>query len=134
MINLKIMPRGTLGFAMPTKHGLFISVEGIDGAGKTTHVELIKGHLEQRGYEVIITREPGGTMLGEDLRNILLHSRHNMHYITELLLMFASRQELIHNVIMPNLNQGICIISDRFIHASIAYQGYGRGIDIKKID
>ncbi len=112
--------------------GLFISVEGIDGAGKSTHVNLIREYLENKGKTVVVTREPGGTELGEHIRNLLLHS-HNMHHNTELLLMFASRQELIDKVIRPNLEQGICVIADRFVDASLAYQGAGRGIGMEKV-
>ncbi|MCC2626217.1 MAG: dTMP kinase [Burkholderiales bacterium] len=112
--------------------GLFISVEGIDGAGKSTHVNLIREYLESKGKTVVVTREPGGTELGEQIRNLLLHS-HNMHHNTELLLMFASRQELIDKVIRPNLEQGVCVIADRFVDASLAYQGAGRGIGMDKV-
>ena len=113
--------------------GLFISVEGIDGAGKSTHLEFIGNYLETKGIKSIVTREPGGTEIGEMLRDILLHSKHNIHRVTELLLMFASRQELIHNVIMPNLDRGIWVIADRFIDASIAYQGVGRKIGVEAV-
>jgi dTMP kinase len=112
--------------------GLFISVEGIDGAGKSTHVNFIREYLEGKGKTVVVTREPGGTELGEHIRNLLLHS-HNMHSNTELLLMFASRQELIDKIIRPNLEQGICVIADRFVDASLAYQGAGRGIGMEKV-
>ena len=115
------------------KTGLFISVEGIDGAGKSTHVKFIQEHLESNGCKVVVTREPGGTELGEKIRELLLNSS-GMHEITELLLMFASRQELIDKVIKPNLDQGICVITDRFIDASTAYQGFGRGIGVDKVN
>jgi dTMP kinase len=115
------------------KRGLFISVEGIDGAGKSTHIAFISEYLKNLGYPVTLTREPGGTDLGEKIRGLLLNST-NMHKITELLLMFASRQELIHNVIMPNLDNGVCVIADRFIDASIAYQGIGRGLGIDTVE
>ena len=115
------------------KSGLFISVEGIDGAGKSTHVKFIQEHLESHGHKVIVTREPGGTELGERIRDLLLNSS-DMHEITELLLMFASRQELIDKVISPNLEQGVTVIADRFIDASTAYQGFGRGIGVDKIN
>lgn len=114
------------------KKGFFISVEGIDGAGKSTHVSFIKQYLEDKGYQVIVTREPGGTPLGESIRNLLLNSK-DMHKITELLLMFASRQELLKSVIVPNLESGVCVVADRFLDASIAYQGYGRKIGIEKV-
>jgi dTMP kinase len=113
--------------------GLFISVEGIDGAGKSTHVAFIQEYLESHGLQVITTREPGGTILGEKIRELLLDKSNYMHQITELLLLFASRQELIANTILPNLERGVCVVADRFIDASIAYQGGGRKIDADKI-
>lgn len=116
---------------MSMKRGLFISVEGIDGAGKSTHIPYIKSYLESKGYKVIVTREPGGTELGDKIRKLLLHE--NMHEVTELLLMFASRQELISQIIEPNLALGNCIISDRFVDSSFAYQGYGRDIGFDRI-
>lgn len=114
--------------------GLFISVEGIDGAGKSTHVAFISSYLKDKGYEVVETREPGGTVLGEKIRDLLLHSDEKIHRITELLLMFASRQQLLSLLIEPNLAKGVCVIADRFIDASIAYQAYGRGIGQEKLD
>lgn len=113
--------------------GLFISVEGIDGAGKSTHVDFIREYLESRGKTVVITREPGGTQLGEQIRHLLLHSNGIMHRNTELLLMFASRQELVDKVLSPNLEQGICVVADRFVDASLAYQGAGRGLGQNKV-
>lgn len=114
------------------KRGLFISVEGIDGAGKSTHVEFIKEYLEQHGLQVIMTREPGGTVVGEKIRELLLTSEH-MHQNTELLLYFASRQEIIQQVIEPNLANGVCVLADRFVDASIAYQGGGRELGVDKV-
>jgi dTMP kinase len=114
--------------------GLFISVEGIDGAGKSTHVDFISRYLKDKGYELVTTREPGGTVLGEKIRDLLLHNDEEIHRITELLLMFASRQQLIAELIEPNLAKGVCVIADRFIDASIAYQAYGRGIGREKLD
>jgi dTMP kinase len=114
--------------------GFFISVEGIDGAGKSTHVDFISRYLKDKGYEVVTTREPGGTVLGEKIRDLLLHNGQEIHRITELLLMFASRQQLIAELIEPNLAKGVCVIADRFIDASIAYQAYGRGIGREKLD
>lgn len=114
--------------------GLFVSVEGIDGAGKSTHVAFIKEYMEDKGLKVIITREPGGTALGEKIRDLLLHSSTSIHEITELYLLFASRQELISQVIEPSLSSGVCVIADRYIDASIAYQGYGRKIGQEKLD
>jgi len=107
--------------------GKFITLEGIDGAGKSTHLDWLREALVQRGHEVVVTREPGGTPLGETLRGLLLN--HHMHLETEALLMFASRREHLAEVIVPALQQGKWVISDRFTDASFAYQGGGRGID-----
>ncbi|MBZ0105096.1 MAG: dTMP kinase [Sulfuricella denitrificans] len=107
--------------------GKFITLEGIDGAGKSTHLEWLAETLMQRGREVVVTREPGGTPLGETLRGLLLN--HAMHLETEALLMFASRREHLAQVILPALEAGKWVISDRFTDASFAYQGGGRGID-----
>ena len=111
--------------------GKFITLEGMDGAGKSTHIAAIKHTLEQRGREVVLTREPGGTALGEALRELLLHQ--SMHAETETLLMFAARREHIAQVIAPALARGACVISDRFTDATFAYQCGGRGIEMQKI-
>ena len=115
-----------------TTRGLFISVEGIDGAGKSTHVDFIKNYLTQAGRTVVTAREPGGTIVGEKIRDILLNSE-NLHNISELFLMFASRQELVNQIIIPNISNGICVVTDRFTDASIAYQGAGRNIGVNKV-
>lgn len=115
------------------KKGLFISIEGVDGAGKSTHVNFIRDYLEQNGLTVILTREPGGTKLGEKIRDLLLHNLEPIHRISELLLMFASRQQLIEEIIVPNLAKGFCVLADRFVDASIAYQGGGRGLGSAKV-
>ena len=112
--------------------GKFITLEGVDGAGKTTHVEFIKKYLADLGINFIMTREPGGTLLGEQLREILLHDE--MTPETETLLMFASRNEHIEKVIRPNLLEGKVVISDRFTDATYAYQAGGKGVKEKKID
>ena len=112
--------------------GKFITFEGIDGAGKSTHIEFVADLLRARGLNVIITREPGGTPLGEKLRELLLHQK--MHLETEALLMFAARREHLAEVIEPALARGDWVISDRFTDASFAYQGGGRGLDIRKLD
>ena len=111
--------------------GKFITFEGIDGAGKSTHVEAIAAFLRARGKTVITTREPGGTPLGERLRELLLHER--MHLETEALLMFASRREHIAQLIHPALERGDWVISDRFTDASFAYQGGGRKLSVDKL-
>ena len=112
--------------------GKFISFEGIDGAGKSTHIGFVTDYLSGQGKTVISSREPGGTPLGEKLRDLLLHEK--MHLETEALLMFASRREHIAQVIEPALARGEWVLSDRFTDASFAYQGGGRGLDLAKMD
>jgi len=112
--------------------GKFISFEGIDGAGKSTHIGFVADLLARRGRQVVTTREPGGTPLGEKLRDLLLHDK--MHLETEALLMFASRREHIAQVIAPNLAQGAWVLSDRFTDASFAYQSGGRGLPRAKLE
>jgi len=112
--------------------GQFISFEGIDGAGKSTHIRFVQEALIQRGIQVITTREPGGTPLGEALRALLLKEK--MHLETEALLMFASRREHIAQVIQPALDAGTWVISDRFTDATFAYQGGGRKLDLHKLN
>jgi dTMP kinase len=109
----------------------FITFEGVDGAGKSTHLEWFADALRQRGHDVVVTREPGGTPLGEQLRKILLSQ--TMSIGTEALLMFAARMEHIEQVIRPALRAGKWVISDRFSDASFAYQGGGRGLDWNKL-
>lgn len=111
--------------------GRFITLEGVDGAGKSTHLDFVAGWLRQQGREVVVTREPGGTPLGETLRELLLH-RH-MDPDTELLLMFAARQEHLAALILPTLARGAWVLSDRFTDASYAYQCGGRGIAAGRI-
>lgn len=110
----------------------FISFEGIDGAGKSTHVGFVADFLRARGIALVTSREPGGTPLGEKLRDLLLHE--TMHLETEALLMFASRREHIAMVIAPALARGDWVISDRFTDASFAYQGGGRGLNRQKME
>ncbi|CUI02923.1 dTMP kinase [Massilia antarctica] len=112
--------------------GKFISFEGIDGAGKSTHIAFVAAALQARGKRVVSSREPGGTAVGEKLRDMLLHDK--MHLETEALLMFASRREHIAQVIAPALERGDWVISDRFTDASFAYQGGGRGLDRAKME
>ncbi len=111
--------------------GRFITLEGIDGAGKSTHIPTIQTFLAGRGINVHMTREPGGTALGEALRTILL--REQMALDTETLLMFAARAEHLHRVIRPALAAGGWVVSDRFTDATFAYQGGGRGIPIHRL-
>lgn len=111
--------------------GKFISLEGMDGAGKSTHIPAIIAQLQQRGVEVVSTREPGGTALGEQLREILLHEL--MHPETEAMLMFAARREHIAQVIQPALARGAYVLTDRFSDATYAYQCGAKGVSAEKI-
>jgi dTMP kinase len=112
--------------------GKFITFEGIDGAGKSTHIGFVADFLAARGIRVLTTREPGGTPLGERLRELLLHEA--MHLETEALLMFAARREHLAQVIEPALTRGDWVISDRFTDASFAYQGGGRRLARAKLE
>ena len=112
--------------------GKFITFEGIDGAGKSTHLQTFADMLRARGKTVIVTREPGGTALGEKLRELLLHEK--MHLETEAMLMFAARREHLAQVIEPALARGDWVISDRFTDASFAYQGGGRKLALDKLE
>jgi dTMP kinase len=113
------------------QNGKFISFEGIEGCGKTTQIALLSEHLKKHSVSHTITREPGGTAVGEGIRKILLHSE-TMHLTpaSELLLFYASRSQNIQEKIKPALARGEMVICDRYYHASMAYQGYGRGIPL----
>ncbi|MBK7415514.1 MAG: dTMP kinase [Dechloromonas sp.] len=111
--------------------GKFITFEGIDGAGKSSHVEWLAERVRQQGHVVHVTREPGGTPLGEKLRELLLNEA--MHLETETLLMFAARREHLAQVIAPALSRGEWVVCDRFTDATFAYQGGGRGLDRGKL-
>ena len=114
--------------------GHFITLEGGDGSGKTTQIELLSDYLRGRGIDAYITREPGGTRLGEALRDIILHSSDPIDDKVELLLMFAARSQHITEVIKPRLASGQWVLSDRFTDATFAYQGGGRQVAIKDIE
>ncbi len=114
-----------------TKPGKFITLEGVDGAGKSTHLGYVADWLRQQGRDIIVTREPGGTPLGETLRELLL--QRDMDADTELLLMFAARQAHLAELILPALERGAWVVSDRFTDASYAYQCGGRGIAAERI-
>ena len=118
--------------ALDNKRGKFITFEGIDGAGKSSHISGVARLLEEHGLRVVTTREPGGTPIGEKLRELLLNEP--MHLETEALLMFAARREHIAQVIEPALARGEWVVCDRFVDASFAYQGGGRGLDWKKLE
>ncbi len=118
------------GLEKNNTRGKFITFEGIDGAGKSTHIAGVADLIRARGLNVVSTREPGGTPLGEKLRELLLHEP--MHLETEAMLMFAARREHLAQVIEPALARGDWVISDRFSDATYAYQGGGRGLDKQK--
>lgn len=114
--------------------GKFITIDGVEGAGKSTQIDLVCEHLIEKGIKVVRTREPGGTDVGEKIRSVLLDvENQEMHSDTELLLMFSSRNELIQNKIIPALEEGCWVVSDRFTDASFAYQGGGRMLNLERI-
>ncbi len=112
------------------KSGKFISLEGGEGVGKTTNLQFIRQQLEQKGVSVLITREPGGTLLAEKIRSLLIeNSQEKISDLTELLLIFAARCQHINEVIKPALDSGQWVLTDRFADATFAYQGGGRGLN-----
>ena len=114
--------------------GIFIVMEGPDGSGKSTQIELLKEYLKEQGHEIIVTREPGGTVIGEEIRDIILNPSHKaMSDVTEMLLYAASRAQLMSEVIGPALEEGKIVISDRFVDSSIVYQGIARGLGIETV-
>jgi dTMP kinase len=114
--------------------GRLITLEGIEGAGKSSHMQFIAEELQQAGKDVLLTREPGGTVLGEGIRELLLKkNKQAMFKETELLLMFAARAQHVQQVILPAISEGKMVICDRFTDSSYAYQGGGRGISTEKI-
>lgn len=112
----------------------FLTLDGIDGSGKSTHLETMREWFERRGMPVLFTREPGGTPLGEELRRLLLSPDSRVGLRTETLLMFAARRQHLEDVILPALDKGIHVVSDRFTDATFAYQGGGRGIPAADIE
>jgi dTMP kinase len=118
-----------------SKKGIFISFEGIEGTGKTIQSKLLYEYLIKKGYKVILTEEPGGTRIGFKIRDLLLSvENREMTPVAELLLYNASRTQHIKEVILPAMNNGAVVITDRFSDSTVAYQGFGRGIDLKLID
>jgi len=113
---------------------MFISFEGIDKSGKSTQVALLFSYLKKKGYPVIRTCEPGGTSIGKEIKKILLFPKRKIDRLTELFLYLADRSSHVKEVIKPALKEGKIVISDRFADATIAYQGYGRGLDINWIE
>ena len=119
---------------MTKKRGLFITIEGIEGAGKSTAIKFVQSYFESKGIELVVTREPGGTQIAEAIRLVLLdYYEESMAEDAELLLMFASRAQHIAHVIKPTVAAGTFVLSDRFTDASFAYQGGGRGISEERI-
>ncbi len=117
------------------EYGKFITIEGIEGVGKSTHMDRLVGHIEAHGHRILKSREPGGTPTAELIREVVLgHSDENIPDIAELLLMFAARSLLVENVIRPALSAGTWVVCDRFVDASRAYQGGGRGIPMQQIN
>jgi dTMP kinase len=115
------------------KQGLFVTFEGIDGSGKSTQLQLCAKALEAKGHTVIITRNPGGTQFGEELRQILLHSTKTVYPLSELLLFIADRAQHMDEIVLPALQAGKIILCDRHIDSTLAYQGYGRGLSLDTI-
>lgn len=114
--------------------GFFITFEGADGCGKTTQLTLLKEYLEEKNYEVILTREPGGRGLGEKIREILLNYEGEVSSVCESFLFLADRAQNIDIIVKPALEKGNIVLSDRHTDSSLAYQGYGRQLDIQRID
>ncbi len=119
---------------MKKKKGLFIVFEGPEGAGKTTQARLLYKYFKKRHYDVILTREPGGTKVAEKIRKIILSPKIKISSLTELLLYEACRAQHIAEIILPNLKKGKIVISDRFTFASVVYQGYARGLGVKLVE
>ncbi len=115
--------------------GLFITFEGTEGSGKSTQIVVLTRRLAGLGYKVHSLREPGGTSIGEEIRHTLKHSKvnHNMTFEAELLLMNASRAQLVREIIRPALDSGVIVVCDRFYDSTTAYQGYGRGLDLELV-
>lgn len=114
--------------------GIFITMEGPDGSGKTTQIDLLKKYLEHRGYDIVIAREPGGTTIGEAIREIILNPDYKeMGHMTELLLYASARAQLVNQVIKPALAEEKAVICDRFVESSAVYQGIGRGLGVDTV-
>jgi len=118
-----------------SKRGIFITFEGPEGSGKTTHSRLLCGFLRKKGYKVLHTREPGGVLISEKIRRILLDPKNKgMDVACEMLLYMAARAQIVKEKILPGLKQGKIVVCDRFTDATLAYQGYAGGMDLKVID
>ena len=115
------------------RFGFFVSIEGIEGSGKSTLLYGLKDYVESLGLDVVITREPGGTVFAEGIRDLILHKDEDIDPWTEVFLLIAARRENVVKVILPALRDGKVVISDRFTDSTLAYQGYGRGLPLKKL-
>jgi dTMP kinase len=117
------------------RRGILITLEGGEGSGKTTQLEFLASHLEKMGKKVLRTREPGGTELGEQIRTLLLRANGvKISALAELLLYLSCRAQLVEEVIRPALREGLIVLADRYLDATVAYQGYGRGLDIEMVE
>lgn len=119
---------------MNNKKGLFITFEGIDGCGKTTQLEMLDTYLKEKNYQTVLTLEPGGSDIGKNLRQILLHHNGYVSDVCELFLYLADRAQHIETVVLENTKKGTIVLCDRHIDSTVAYQGYGRNQDIEKIN
>jgi len=115
------------------KQGFFITLEGNEGCGKSTQIHLLGDLLRKKGYPVLATREPGGTTVGDKIRKVLLDPKHRISPLTETLLYMASRAQLVEETILPKLKKGTIVICDRWLDATVAYQGYAGGLHVKWI-
>ncbi|MFH1456234.1 MAG: dTMP kinase [archaeon] len=117
------------------KKGVFISFEGMEGCGKTTQIHLLKDYLEKSGYDVVLTREPGGVSISEQIRSILLNpDNKEMHPMTELLLYISARSQFFKEIVKPNIDNGKVVIADRSLDSSTVYQGHARGLGVDVVD
>jgi dTMP kinase len=114
--------------------GFFITLEGIDGCGKSTQLDMLAAALGQRGFDVLTTRQPGGTVIGHHIRALMIKEHNRLAPLAEVLLMMADRAQHVSEIIKPNLEAGRIVISDRYTDSSVAFQGYGRGLAIEKVE
>lgn len=113
--------------------GLFITFEGVEGAGKSTQIDLLRAALEEEGLRVLVTREPGGEPVAEAIRSVLLHTEEHVEPLTELLLFLAARAQITERVIRPALRAGTIVLCDRYLDSTTVYQGYARGLDLEMV-
>lgn len=113
---------------------MFITLEGPDGSGKSIQIPALAEFIRQKGYEVLTTREPGGTSIGDQIRQVIMNlGNTSMHPRTEILLFCAARAQIVEEVLRPNLERGVVVISDRYADSTLAYQGYGHGVDLNEL-